>query len=145
MALGFWILRQNLFGEVVWNPQPELFWTHDKESLTSFHQCVNNFHPLISIYLDQSTQAHLLDTMVQLHKGQIITTSYHKLTDVYLQASSFHQEHNIKSIVYSQAFQYKQMFSEPWDRNSKPREFEPTFGDPRLETTNLQRMSELHY
>ncbi|XP_074803977.1 uncharacterized protein LOC141984659 [Natator depressus] len=93
-----------------------IIWTHGKEALEEFHHDFNNFHPTINLSLDQSTQEiHFLDTTVLISDGHINTTLYRKPTDryAYLHASSFHPDHNTRSIVYSQALRYNCICSNP--------------------------------
>ncbi|XP_048676284.2 uncharacterized protein LOC125622343 [Caretta caretta] len=97
-----------------------IIWTHGKEALEEFYHDFNNFHPTINLSLDQSTQEiHFLDTTVLISDGHINTTPYRKPTDryAYLHASSFHPDHNTRSIVYSQALRYNHICSNPSDRD----------------------------
>ncbi|XP_074818091.1 uncharacterized protein LOC141992658 [Natator depressus] len=94
--------------------------THGKEALEEFHHDFNNFHPTINLSLHQSTQEiHFLDTTVLISDGHINATLYRKPTDrySYLHASSFHPDHTIRSIVYSQALRYNRICSNPSDRD----------------------------
>ncbi|CAM5099519.1 unnamed protein product [Eretmochelys imbricata] len=107
-----------------------IIWTHGKEALEECHHDFNNFHPTINLSLDQSTQEiHFLDTTVLISDDHINITLYRKPTDhySYLHASSFHQDHTTRSIVYSQALRYNRICSNPSDRDKHLQDLSQAF------------------
>lgn len=107
-----------------------IIWTHGQQTLDTFHQKFNDFHPTINLTMNQSMQEiHFLDTTIKIQDGRIDTTLYRKPTDrqTYLHASSYHPKHTKQSIVYSQALRYSRICSNSTDRDSHLRDLQQTF------------------
>ena len=97
-----------------------LILTHGKELLEKFHQDFNAFHPTIEFTMDYSeTEVNFLDTTVKIHDGHLHTTLYKKSTGrrTYWHASSFHPDHTLRSIVYSQALRCNRICSTTVERD----------------------------
>ncbi|XP_077782763.1 uncharacterized protein LOC144327350 [Podarcis muralis] len=107
-----------------------IIWTHGQQTLDTFHQTFDDFHPTINLTMNQSMQEiHFLDTTIKIQNGRIDTTLYRKPTDrqTNLHASSYHTKHTKQTIVYSQALRYSHICSNSTDRDSHLRDLQQTF------------------
>ncbi|OCT65786.1 hypothetical protein XELAEV_18042034mg [Xenopus laevis] len=100
-----------------------IIWTASEKELLAFHQRFNQFHPTINLTLSHSySHINFLDTTIYIKNGTIQTFLYQKPTGhpAYLMWDSFHPHYIKKSIVFSQALRYNQIFSNLDDRQTYP-------------------------
>ena len=94
-----------------------MIWPHSREELYSFVSALNNVHDTIKFTVGISeTQVNFLDvTVYKDQNGTISTGLYTKPTDahMYLHYTSYHPQHQKKSIPYSQAIRLRRICSTP--------------------------------
>ena len=91
-----------------------LLWDHGEESLKQFLEHLNSAHRTIKFTAEYSTnKVNFLDVEVIRRGDTLLTDLYVKPTDThqYLDASSCHPAHCIKSIPYSQALRLNRICS----------------------------------
>ena len=80
-------------------------WTENEESLEKFLEEINKFHPNLTFTYEKSKEKiNLLDLVIKIKEGRIITDLYCKPTDdhQYLHYDSRHTDHTKKLIIFSQ-------------------------------------------
>ena len=80
-------------------------WTENEESLEKFLEEINKFHPNLTFTYEKSKEKiNLLDLVIKIKEGRIITDLYCKPTDdhQYLHYDSRHTDHIKKLIIFSQ-------------------------------------------
>ena len=90
-------------------------WNSDLDSLKTFVEQLNQFHPTIKFELNYSyTEITFLDTLVYIENNLLKTKVYTKPTDKkqYLHFSSSHPQHIKSSIPYSQALRYRRIITD---------------------------------
>jgi hypothetical protein len=90
-------------------------WNSDLDSLKTFVEQLNQFHPTIKFELNYSyTEISFLDTIVYIENNLLKTKLYTKPTDKkqYLHFSSSHPQHIKTSIPYSQALRYRRIITD---------------------------------
>lgn len=93
-------------------------WEHGQESLTTFLEQINAFHPTIKFTAEYSTEkVSFLDTTVFLDGNTLYTDLYTKPTDThqYLSPDSCHPRHCTTSIPYSQSLRLRRICSRDGD------------------------------
>ena len=92
-----------------------LIWQHGEESLQTFINHLNTFHPTIKFTADFSyDRVNFLDVQVIKQGDKLVTDLFVKPTDThqYLQASSCHVYHSKRAIPYSQALRLNRICSD---------------------------------
>lgn len=90
-------------------------WNSDLQSLLSFTEALNSFHPTIKFELKYSyTDIQFLDTIVYIENNKLKTKLYIKPTDKkqYLHFTSSHPQYTKTAIPYSQALRYRRIITE---------------------------------
>ena len=105
---------------VWWRYIDDIFniWTHGEESLVTFIDAFNSFHPTIKIKAEYSyTETIFLDTRVYIKNQRIKSDLYVKPTDkhTYLERNSCHPKHCKTFIPYSQAIRLRRICSQEKD------------------------------
>ena len=125
-------------------------WEHRGESLMTFLDQINLFHPPIKFTAETSTQeVSFLDTTVILEGNNIYTDLYTKPTDThqYLSPASCHPRHCTTSIHYSQVLRCRRICSREEDFEKRTRELRTHLLARGYQTTTMgsqiQRASRL--
>ena len=90
-------------------------WKESEESLEKFLQDLNKSHPNLKFTYEKSKEKiNILDVVIKIKEGRIITDLYCKPTDghQYLQYDSCHADHIKTSIIFSQRLRLKRICSE---------------------------------
>ena len=93
-------------------------WTHGEQTLKSFLESLNTFHPNIKFTHESSKECiSFLDLSVSLSGNKLSTDLYIKPTDrhQYLHYSSSHPDHTRKSIIFSQTLRLSRLCSKEID------------------------------
>ena len=111
------LARQHLQPLVWWRYIDDIFliWPHSREELDSFISGLNRVHTTIKFTSDISdTSINFLDVKITKTSDGKLTTDLHtKPTDahLYLHYTSYHPQHQKKSIPYSQAVRLRRICS----------------------------------
>ena len=90
------------------------------EELLIFHDWLNTLHNTIKFTMDSNSEGiPFLDTYLSIENNKVRIRPYTKKTDTkqYIQPSSCHPPHIIRSIPYSQALRLKRICTHPSDLN----------------------------
>ncbi|XP_053376905.1 uncharacterized protein LOC123530291 [Mercenaria mercenaria] len=93
----------------------DMQWTHGRESLQTFLDHANSFHPSIKFTSEVSNERHVfLDTVSKLKDNKIVVDLYSKPSDThqYLLTTSCHPKHCCQNIPYSQALRIRHICSD---------------------------------
>ena len=105
-------------------------WTHGRESLQTFIDDLNTFHPNLKFTHEFSEKSvTFLDLKVNLSNGSITTDLHIKPTEKhhYLHFSSSHPDHTKRSIIYSQALRISRICTFEKDFNRHATEMKSWF------------------
>ena len=92
--------------------------TESEESLQKFLEELNKFHPNLKFTYEKSKEkVNLVDVVIKIKEGRIITDLYCKPADghQYLHYDSCHADHIKKSTIFSQTLRLKRICSEKND------------------------------
>ena len=143
-------LEHNLLQQVAdkpsiwWRYIDDVFaiWPHGEESLITFLEEINLFHPTIRFTAEWSRESvTFLDTKVIRNGDSLVTDLFTKPTDThqYLHRRSCHPSHCKKSIAFSQALRLRRICSRSTDYERHVQELKGYLIDRGYEGEEVQR------